>query len=242
MSRVSISGVTHTGNVRKINEDAFGIHEEIELAVLADGVGGSACGQLAATLTSSTVAEFLRTAASQDPELAMSEAVTAADKAVRKAASGQPNCAGMKSTVVLVKWHARRFWIANVGDSRAYRFRDGALTQISYDHTVSTELEEKHGWSKELARTVAIGKGLTMAIGGTKEPQARLYQETFEDGDMLLLCSDGLHGPAGEEAIARIMSSGEPVESITADLLEAGLAAGGPDNITIIVLRYSEAD
>ncbi len=157
MSRVEIAGVTHTGNVRKVNEDALAIHEDIGLAIVADGVGGSACGEVASRITTETIAAFVRSADSADPETSLREAVTAADQAVRRAAAEQSHCGGMKSTVVLAKWRAPRFWIANVGDSRAYRYRYGVLTQISYDHTVSTELEETHGWSPELARAVAIG-------------------------------------------------------------------------------------
>lgn len=242
MSRVEIAGATHTGNVRKINEDAFAIHEDIGLAIIADGVGGAACGELASALTVDTIASYLRSSPAGDPETPVRDAVTAADQAVRQAAAERADCLGMKSTVVLVRWRGPRFWIGNVGDSRAYRFRYGVLTQISYDHTVSTELEERHGWSPELARTVAMGKGLTMAIGGSKKPWARLYNEIFEDGDIILLCTDGLYGPAGEETMSRILSSGEAADVMTEQLLQAGLLAGGPDNITIIVLRYSESD
>ncbi len=242
MSRVEIAGVTHTGNVRKVNEDAFAIHEDIGLAIIADGVGGAACGELASAITVDTVAAYLRNTADTDPERPVRDAVTAADRAVRRAAFERPDCTGMKSTIVLVRWRGPRFWIGNVGDSRAYRFRYGVLTQISYDHTVSSELEEAHGWSPELARAVAMGKGLTMAIGGSKPPLARLYNEIFEDGDVILLCSDGLYGPAGEETMSRILTSGGAVDVMTEQLLQAGLLAGGPDNITIVALRYSESD
>lgn len=242
MSRVEIAGVTHTGNVRNINEDAFAIHEDIGLAIVADGVGGSACGEIASALTVETVSAFLRSDVDPDPERPVRVAVNAADQAVRRAAAERPDCMGMKSTIVLARWRGPRFWIGNVGDSRAYRFRYGVLTQISYDHTVSSELEEQHGWSPELARTVAMGKGLTMAIGGSKPPLARLYQEIFEDGDIILLCSDGLYGPAGEETMSRILSTGGSAQEMTDQLLQAGLLAGGPDNITIVLLRYSESD
>lgn len=242
MSRVEIAGVTHTGNVRKANEDAYAIHEDLCLAIVADGVGGAACGQLAAQTTVAVITDHVRAAREADPESSLREAVVAADQAVRRTAAQQTGCAGMKSTVVLAKWRGPRFWIANVGDSRAYRFRYGVLTQISYDHTVSTQLEEAHGWSPELARAVAMGKGLTMVIGGSKEPSARLYNEIFEDGDMILLCSDGLYGPAGEETMARILAEGDSTETMTGQLLQAALAAGAPDNVTVVLLRYSEAD
>jgi protein phosphatase len=146
----------------------------------------------------------------------------------------------MGSTIVLAFWDLPRLLIANVGDSRAYLWRDGTLTQLSYDQTLVNELRLRFGLSEEEVRNFPHKNVLTMAVGTTPEVTIRIHEEELAPGDVILLCSDGLSGPVAEEAMAATLSRDAPLQYQVEQLITQAKAGGGPDNVTVVLLRYDD--
>jgi protein phosphatase len=236
---IAYSGLTHPGRVRANNEDAWQVEPDLRLAVLADGMGGHACGELGSAITiEGVVSYFCRPPETLQPEQLVKEAVRHANRRVFDAAKARPECSNMGSTVVLAHWSAQRFIIANVGDSRAYLRRDGRLAQLSYDQNVAGELRAHLGFSEEQIRRVPERHELTMAVGSSEQVLVLTHTEAFEDRDEVLLCSDGLHGPVGDAMILEVLAAGGSLQEKIQTLVDCANAAGGPDNITAVLLEY----
>jgi serine/threonine protein phosphatase PrpC len=233
-------GTTDPGLVRQNNEDNWSIDPALKVAVVADGMGGASCGEVAAAITVETVLEYLRCAPVVDPGEAMEAAIKEANRRVLDKARADDSCNGMGSTVVVALWDLPRLHIANVGDSRAYLWRDGALTQLSYDQTLVNELRTRFGLSEAEVSNFPHKNVLTQAVGTTPELTVRMRVEELEPGDLVLLCSDGLSGPVSEPAIAATLSRDAPLQYQVEQLITQAKAAGGPDNVTAVLLRYND--
>ena len=235
-------GLTHTGCVRSNNEDALAIEPSLDMAMVADGMGGANCGEVASALTVDVVTAYLRKPpeAGLNADEQLKEAVRAANRAVWEAAQTRPGCDGMGSTIVLAHWRESSLWIVNVGDSRAYLWRGGALRQLSYDQNVGNDLRTSLGLSDDQIRKYPHHNVLTMAIGIGPDVLIRDSHEPLADRDKVLLCSDGLYGAIGNAAIAAILAEEAPLPGSAAKLIDAANSAGGPDNITVALLRYYE--
>lgn len=232
-------GATDTGRKRANNEDAWLVAESLRAAILADGMGGENCGEVGSALTVEAIAEYLN---SPEPGLTMEqlakEAIRAANRRVLETAQVRHECDGMGSTVVLVLWQYPDVVVANVGDSRAYRYRGGTLEQLSYDQNFANELRTQLGLSEERVRAMPNRNVLTMAIGTFEHVLIRTYIGKLEPGDAILLCSDGLHGPVDHETITRILAEpGCPRDKVER-LIECANQNGGPDNVTAVLLEY----
>jgi len=225
-------GATDTGRVRPNNEDAFRLLPEFHAAILADGMGGENCGEVGSAITIETVAEYLQKA----PEKNLSLEETARE-AIR-AANGRTECSGRGSTVVLAMWKLPEIVIANVGDSRAYVFRAGELRQVSYDQNFANELRQKLGLSEERVRSMPNRNVLTMAVGVYDQVLIRVHTETLEPGDLVLLCSDGLHGPLRDEMIEEILRQPGSLRDRVERLIGRANERGGPDNVTAVLLEW----
>jgi PPM family protein phosphatase len=240
MPGIELHGKTDVGQSRRNNEDAFAILPELSLAIVCDGMGGAACGEVASELTVETIIDQVRAANDGQPEEAvLRQAIETANARVRSMSKDRAECSGMGSTVVLALCRGERVWIANVGDSRAYLWRAGELRQLSYDQNLANELRLNLGLTEEQVRGYPHRHVLTMAIGTSDEVTVRMEQETLEEGDVLLLCSDGLSGPVGEVRIQEILAAGRPLTETVDTLVEEANLAGGPDNITAVLLRYA---
>jgi PPM family protein phosphatase len=233
------AGLTHPGRKRGNNEDAFAIEASLQAAILADGMGGESCGEVASALTVETVVSYLR---GPEPGLSLEElskeAVRAANRRVFAAAAGHPECRGMGSTVVLAMWRPPELVIANAGDSRAYLLRAGVMRQLSYDQNFANELRTKLGFSEERLRTMPNRNVLTMAVGIYEQVLVRTHVETLAPGDRILLCSDGLHGPVPEDTIWQILMGSTTPDEKVGMLVRIANDHGGPDNVTAVVLEY----
>jgi protein phosphatase len=240
MAVIDLWGVTHVGRVRKNNEDAYALEPELSLALVADGMGGAACGEVASAITVETIVAYVR----QPPEDGLSEetvlkeAVRLANRKVWEAAQQRSDCNGMGSTVVIASWRRGRLWIANVGDSRAYLWRAGQLRQLSYDQNLANELRVNLGLTEEQISQYPHRNVLTMAIGTTPDVLVRTQEEEIAPGDLVLLCSDGLYGPAGDNKIVEILAAGGgELAAMGEQMIQAALSGGGPDNVTVVLLR-----
>lgn len=233
-------GMTHPGLVRNNNEDALAIDEELNVAIIADGMGGENSGEVASAITVETVVAYLRNPREDglSPGELLKESVRAANRSVWEAAQTRPDCHGMGSTIVMARWDDQQIWIVNVGDSRAYIWRGGSLRQLSYDQNVGNDLRTALGLTEEQVRKYPHHNVLTMAVGVSPEVLIREHREDLMAGDIFFLCSDGLYGPAGDEAIAATLGSGSSLTSMASELVNIANRGGGPDNITVALLRY----
>jgi protein phosphatase len=231
-------GTTDPGLVRQNNEDSWSIDPGLQVAIVADGMGGALCGEVASAITVETILQYLRCTPVVDAEHAVEAAIKEANRRVIERAKIDEGCNGMGSTVVVAFWNAPHIHIANVGDSRAYLWRNGTLTQLSYDQTLVNELRMRFGLSEAEVSNFPHKNVLTMAVGSTPELTVRMRVEELTPGDMVLLCSDGLSGPVTEPAIAATLSHDAPLQYQVEQLITQAKAAGGPDNATAVLLRY----
>jgi serine/threonine protein phosphatase PrpC len=239
---VEAFGLTNTGKVRANNEDAFAIGPDLSLALVADGMGGENCGEVASALTVEAILSYLHNPGepSLAPEELLKEAVRSANRKVWEATQSRGECKGMGSTVVIAHWRERSLWIVNVGDSRAYLWRGGSLRQLSYDQNVGNDLRHNLGLTEEQIRRYPHTNVLTMAVGVAPDVLIRCQSEPLARGDVVLLCSDGLYGPVGDSAIAGILTQDQALPAAAEALIQLANSAGGPDNITAVMLRYAE--
>ena len=235
---VYVAGRTDVGLVRTNNEDRFLIAEDLGLALVADGMGGAACGEVAAQMTADCVAEMLRVPSGTGAVAALEAAITEANRRVWLHARNTHECNGMGTTIVAACWRGSRLSIANVGDSRAYLLRHGELTQLSYDQSLVNELRHNLGLTDEQIKRYANRNVLTQAIGTSENVAIRTNEIDFVPGDVVLLCSDGLHGIVDDQAIREILLQPEVMDLQITRLIDAAKRAGANDNVTIAIIRH----
>jgi protein phosphatase len=229
------------GCVRSNNEDYCLIEPERGLYVLADGMGGAKAGERASRLAVDTVAEIVNMAPQLDSQVLLT-AVEEANRRVLAAAQSDPGLEGMGTTLVAALDLTEGFSIASVGDSRAYVLDDGGLRVITDDQTWVNEVGRPLGLDEESLRNHPMRHVLTMAIGASAPLTVNYYCVRLQNRALVLLCSDGLHGvlePAEMEQILQHGRMGELEESCS-QLIAAAKAAGGPDNVTVVLVRKSD--
>ena len=227
------------GCVRENNEDYCRIEAGLGLYALADGMGGARGGETASKLAVDTVAEMVQSAPARDPA-ALLAAVEAANQRVLEAARGDPNLEGMGTTLVAVLETGAGLSVASVGDSRAYLLDAQGFRAITEDQTWVNEVGRALGMTEEKLRTHPLRHVLTMAIGVANSVTIRSYAVELGPGSLVLISSDGLHGVLDAERIEQILRGGPwggTLKESCRRLVEAAKEAGGPDNITVLLLR-----
>jgi PPM family protein phosphatase len=227
---------SHTGKVRRTNEDAY--LDDPPLFVVADGMGGARAGELASRLAVDTFRE-LEPAPGEDGETRLRRTILESNRRVLERAQSDPATAGMGSTVTAALLDGDHVVLGHVGDSRAYLLRDGALQQLSHDHSLVAELERAGRLTHEEAAVHPQRSVITRALGAGPELEVDTSIVQVRDGDVLLLCSDGLSGLIGDEAIARLIGGGGPLDEIVRRLVRAANDAGGDDNVTAVAFRIA---
>jgi len=249
---MTIYGMTDVGCVRRQNEDAFGhcllspppkrkgsreTPAEATLAVVSDGMGGANAGEVASSLAVATLLECVKGTKKKTAEGALREAIGRANTAVYKKACADPACAGMGCTVVAALAYEDSLVLLNVGDSRIYLSHDGRLLLLTHDHSYVQQLVDAGWMSEEQARHSEYKNVITRAVGTHERVEADIAVCKWEEGDRLLLCTDGLTGALEESDIQTLLSEQSPVEEIANSLIMAGLMHGADDNITALVLE-----
>lgn len=229
-------GLTDPGCVRKNNEDYFVIDPEIGLYLVADGMGGAQGGEYASKLAAETVAEAVRSGGPPSQELLV-KAFAQANSSVLQAASADPLLEGMGTTLVALLECGPSLAIASVGDSRCYVFNGSGLSLLTVDQTWVQEVGRRLGIAEEQLRGHPMRHVLTMAIGA--QPSLKIHTATLlrRPGFEFLLSTDGLHGVVEEKTIAEILAGERTLAAKCHYLIEAARKAGGPDNITVVLLR-----
>jgi len=229
------------GCIRTNNEDYCAIAPELGLYVLADGMGGARAGERASCMAVDTVVEMLRSAPGRDSQ-ALLAAVEEANKRVLDAARTDLSLEGMGTTLVAALEIGGDLCIASVGDSRAYLLDGAGLHLITDDQTWVNEVGRPLGLDEDALRTHPMRHVLTMAIGASSPLTVNYYAVPMEAGSLALICSDGLHGVVETpnlEQILRGARNGVSLEECCHGLVNAAREAGGPDNITVVLLRQA---
>ena len=235
---IRVSGNTHTGMVRKNNEDAYGIFPDLNFFVIADGLGGHAGGEVASRLAVDIIgSEIAGASASHETLEIMQRALQAANAVIQLKAGEDASLHGMGTTVVIVNINEDKAVVAHVGDSRAYLIRKDSITQITKDHTVVEEYIRIGIMTHKDALYHPSRRVLSRAVGTEGEAHADFESIQIQTGDVLLLCTDGLTNMLSDKEILQAISELRPdSDRITSRLIELANNNGGIDNITVITL------
>jgi serine/threonine protein phosphatase PrpC len=241
-----VGSATDTGQVRTQNEDAALIGDVV--FAVADGMGGHAAGEVASQVA--VEAFGTSTSGGVEDEEDLVEAVRAANQAVLDRADDEPELAGMGTTLTalaLVPAPAdgtgpSSLVIANVGDSRAYLFRDGDLTQLTRDHSLVEDLVQEGRLSPEEARTHPQRNILTRVLGNDPDIEPDVFRADPVRGDRYLLCSDGLSNEVDDERAAAVLRRLADPDDAARELVRLANENGGRDNITVVVVDVVDDD
>ena len=239
MLRVSeYASVTDTGRQRRANEDA--LFARTPVFVVADGMGGAQAGEVASTTVIEAFGEGMP---ELSPEQALTEVIQTANARIHEMSRTDVHRAGMGTTVTAAHVGEHDIAVAHVGDSRAYRWRDGELERLTEDHSLVEELRRQGKLTAEEAEEHPQRSIITRALGPEPDVLVDTASWRAQAGDLYLLCSDGLTSMISEEAVAEVLGTetpGEPLEAVARRLVAAANEAGGRDNITVVLFRIEE--
>jgi protein phosphatase len=266
--QIDYAAITHPGRVRKNNEDAFllsalngeeplinqalrplHVAEQGFLAAVADGMGGAAAGEVASREGLAAVALHLFGHWGRLPLVDLTEerllkaivlAVEESSQAILRYSDDDRTARGMGSTLTAALIWNNHIYVAQVGDSRAYLFRQGKLQQITVDQTLVNELVLSGTLTAEEARTHPQRNMITQALGSPQQIVVVVYKVALRRGDRFLLCSDGLHGEVDDAKIQALMAPNHSPRKTLEGLLEAALEAGARDNVTGVLLGLND--
>jgi protein phosphatase len=230
-------GATDPGCVRSNNEDYLLMQPPAGLYVVADGMGGAQAGEFASKMAAETVWEAVSADPGQMDEAKLVSAFEQANHKVKSAAEADRSLEGMGTTLLAALDRGGEVLIASVGDSRAYRFHDGALEVITDDQTWVNEVGRRLGLDEASLKTHPMRHVLTMAVGVSDQLRVNTYTLQPPAGAQILLCSDGLHGVVTEDEIRAELSADGTGETRCKNLIALARKHGGPDNITVILLE-----
>jgi len=244
--RIEAIGLSDPGRQRPRNEDAFAIHLDLGLFVVADGMGGHSGGEIASRVAVEAVAAHLHEALAFQPappsqgsraSTLLVAAVERANQAVRIAAhrTGEGD---MGTTVACVLARGDRAAVAHVGDSRVYRYREHRLETLTEDHSLVAEYVRAGYLTPHLASIFPDRHLVTRSLGADDAVQVDIRLLEPVAGDLLLLCSDGLSGVLEEEEIGGVLGGVRDLEEGARLLVARANAKGGPDNVTVVLARW----
>ncbi|OIK13987.1 protein phosphatase [Bacillus sp. MUM 116] len=238
---------TDQGKVRQNNEDNGGIFQNKDghfLAIVADGMGGHLAGDIASEMTVAHLkdlwdqSEGLLTADSAEEWLKTN--INQVNKLLFEHSKNNPECEGMGTTIEAIIVTDRFTTVAHVGDSRSYILNESGFQQLTDDHTLVNELVRSGQISKEDAEHHPRKNVILRALGTEQEIKIDIKTIMFEEGDFLLLCSDGLSNKVKEQEMVQILQNGDILEKKAETLIKIANDNGGEDNITLIILAFDD--
>jgi PPM family protein phosphatase len=254
--RVEFRGLTDVGRVRKNNEDAFLIDEGMMLGVVCDGMGGHSSGEVASAMAVDTLSVLLKLGQERWLSRALPgrpglpataanlvAATRMANQRIYINSAAHAAQRGMGTTMAAIAFSRDgSVSVANVGDSRVYRLRGGELHQLTRDHTYLAELLEDKELSAEEAKTFKQKSSLSRALGTSATVAVDVRVDTVKDGDVYLVCSDGLHGALDDDTLVAILQANRRDMTMAAHMLvDEANRCGGPDNVTVVVALVDDA-
>jgi serine/threonine protein phosphatase PrpC len=239
---------TDPGRARDNNEDSVVFDESTRIAVLADGMGGYNAGEIASGMATAFIKTELSrwltevgpNASDREVRRAVELCVDNANLSIFNAANSNSGYNGMGTTLVVGVFKGSRLLLGHIGDSRCYRLRAGSLTQITKDHSLLQEQIDAGLVTPEQAATSTIKNLVTRALGVDDVASLEVNEFVVEPGDLYLMCSDGLSDMVSDVAIAKIASSDADLEHKCGQLIDAANAAGGRDNISVLVIEVKD--
>ncbi len=248
-------GASDVGRRRKLNEDSYLVDRESSLFVVADGMGGHNAGEVASQLAVETVANFVHRSREEeeitwpygvDPKLSINAnrlltAVLLANKRVWKEADNRQDYTGMGTTIVAALTDDEAISFVSAGDSRAYRLRRGKFEQLTMDDSWVQAAVDEGVLRPEEAEIHPMKNIITKAIGAKEDIELKVQECLLEEGDLYLMCSDGLHGMMSEGDIERIVKDASgSLEISVKTLIDAANENGGKDNVTALAISYDK--
>lgn len=253
--KIRYAAKTDVGMKRSHNEDYFSLNEDERLFLVADGMGGHASGEVASRLAAETIGDFYkRTSADDDStwpykmdrslsyvENRLVCAVKLANLRIYETAKRDIRYSGMGTTLVSCLVGGDKLYVGHVGDSRAYRVRNGQIAQLTRDHSLLEEYKEaKPDMTEEEERNFPHKNVITRALGMRETVQVDIRAHDIQSGDLYLLCSDGLSGMITDAKIAEIADKDEALDRMVAELVDAANRNGGTDNVTSLLIQCFE--
>jgi serine/threonine protein phosphatase PrpC len=249
--KIRYAAKTDVGMKRNHNEDYFSLIEDEQLFIVADGMGGHASGEVASKLAAETVGEFYQRTKDEDAtwpykmdrslsyiENRLVCGIKLANFKIFDAAFRDLRYKGMGTTIVTSLICGDKIYIAHVGDSRCYRVRAGQIHQMTRDHSLLEDYKEaKPDMTEEEQRNFPHKNVITRALGMRDSVQVDIKAHQILDGDIYLMCSDGLSGMVDDPGLLKIMTNAKQLERAVAELVDSANRAGGTDNITTLVLQ-----
>ena len=251
--RIEISGQTHVGMKRNHNEDSYLLLPEERLLVVADGMGGHSSGEIASKIAVDEMAEFFRMT-SQDEDITwpykmdkhrsydenrLATGIKLANMRIYEKATAEQKYKGMGTTIVSV-YFARDtdVIVGHVGDSRVYSFRDGRLKQLTEDHSLLSEYLKAKKLSPEEIESFPHKNVIVRALGMKDVVQVDLNRVEPKEGEIFLLCSDGLSGMVTDSQIEHVLATETDLNKACSRLIDLANANGGSDNVTCVLAQF----
>jgi PPM family protein phosphatase len=229
-------GRTDVGRQRTANEDSLVLRPPF--FAVADGMGGARAGEVASAIAAEAFEGA--SAVGEAAEAQLAQLLRDANRRIYDLAVTDESHRGMGTTLTAAKVHDEEVSLAHVGDSRAYRMRDGRLEQITRDHSLVAELERSGQITPEAAEHHPQRSIITRALGPEPEVEVDTYTLSARDGDLFLLCSDGLTSMISDDEVAAILRTSATLDEAADALIKAANQSGGKDNITVVLFRIGE--
>ena len=252
--RVRFAGKTDVGQVRAHNEDNLLIPDEVPVAVVSDGMGGHACGEVASQITVEVIDEFYKRTSGEHAktwpfripqiEIEKNRMVTAiklANSQIWDTAKAEKEKKGMGCTVEAIFFCQGRFYVGHVGDSRVYRIREGAISLVTEDHSLLNDYRRMKDMSDDEIRNFPHRNVVVRALGLAEHVAVDVIVDEYKIDDIYLMCSDGLNDMLEDDEILRIVEQRKKrLDGAAAALIDAANDAGGKDNITVLLAHVLE--
>ncbi|HEX8825276.1 MAG TPA: Stp1/IreP family PP2C-type Ser/Thr phosphatase [Archangium sp.] len=250
--RIEVAGYTHVGMKRNHNEDNYLILPDEHLCCVADGMGGHASGEIASKIAVDELAEFFRMTSSDQEatwpfkmdktrnydENRLATGIKLANKSIFDKACSDLKFKGMGTTIVSLHFTNNMAYVAHVGDSRVYYFRQGVLYQVTEDHSLLNDYLKAKKLTQEEIENFPHKNVIVRALGMKDTVQVDVTRVEAQEGDVFLLCSDGLSGMVPDPQMQELLGRTSELEKACSQLIDAANAAGGNDNVTCVLARF----
>ena len=238
---VKTFSVTNIGRKRKLNQDYLYTSERPigrlpNLFIVADGMGGHNAGDYASKLAVTTMVEKIADSLEGSPEKILGEAIEAANARVRESAESAPELEGMGTTVVAATCDSESLCVANVGDSRLYVISGHEIVQVTRDHSWVEEMIRRGGLGREEAKNHPDRNIITRAVGAESTVKTDFFHVALKEGDLVLMCTDGLTNMLEDEEIRMILNGARDIVEKAEELVRRANDNGGKDNISVILI------
>jgi protein phosphatase len=251
---VQAAGITHVGMKRAHNEDSYLMLPDQALFCVADGMGGHASGEIASRIAVEELSEFFKLTSSDEEatwpfkmdrtrnydENRLATAIRLANVRIFQRASSASRYKGMGTTIATLHFASNLVYVAHVGDSRVYCLRNGALKQLTEDHSLLNDYLKARKLSPDEVESFPHKNVIVRALGMKDTVQIDLERLDPAEGDLFLLCSDGLSGMVSDDQIERTLLEQPELQSACNELVLMANAAGGSDNVTCVLARYRQ--